>query len=69
MAPFEIVESTADVGVRVRAADLETFFEDAARGMFHIICDEPAEGWPAAHEAAHHVSAHAPEADHAELHL
>lgn len=52
MAPFEIVESTADVGVRVRAADLETFFEDAARGMFHIICDEPVEGWPAAHEAA-----------------
>lgn len=52
MAPFEIVESTADIGVRVRADDLETFFEDAARGMFHIICDEPVEGWPAAHEVA-----------------
>ena len=52
MAPYEIVEHTADVGVRVRAADLETFFEDAARGMFHIIRDEPVEGWPAGHEVA-----------------
>jgi SHS2 domain-containing protein len=52
MVPFEIVEHTADVGVHVRAADLETFFEDAARGMFHIICDEPVEGWPVSHEVA-----------------
>ena len=49
MAPFEIVEHTADAGVRITAPDLETFFADAARGMFHLISDTGVEGWPAQH--------------------
>lgn len=49
MSPFEIVEHTADVGVRVTAPDLPGLFSDAAAGMFHIICDGQVEGWDAEH--------------------
>jgi SHS2 domain-containing protein len=36
MAPFEILEHTADVGVRATGATLEETFEQAARGMCEI---------------------------------
>lgn len=49
MAPFEITEHTADVGLRVSGGTLEQLFADAARGMFHIISEEPPEGWPESH--------------------
>lgn len=34
---YEIFEHTADVGLRIRAADLDTLFADAGRGLFAII--------------------------------
>jgi SHS2 domain-containing protein len=36
MAPFEILEHTADVGVRASGVTLEETFEQAARGMCEI---------------------------------
>jgi SHS2 domain-containing protein len=36
-AMFEIVEHTADLGLRVRAPTLEALLADAARGLFQII--------------------------------
>lgn len=50
MSPYELVETTADIGIRVYAADLQSFFADAARGMYAVILDEVIEGWPASHE-------------------
>ena len=35
--PFEIFEHTADLGLRVRADDLNTLMADAARGLFSMI--------------------------------
>ena len=35
--PYETFEHTADLGLRVRADDLNTLFADAARGLFSII--------------------------------
>lgn len=34
---YETFEHTADLGLRVRAADLDTLFAEAARGLFSII--------------------------------
>lgn len=34
---FETFEHTADLGLRIRAADLPTLFVDAARGLFALI--------------------------------
>jgi SHS2 domain-containing protein len=34
---FEVFEHTADLGLRVAAADLEMLFADAARGLFSVI--------------------------------
>ena len=34
---YEVFEHTADLGLRVIAADLETLFADAARGIFSIV--------------------------------
>ncbi len=34
---YETFEHTADLGLRVRAADLDALFADAARGLFSII--------------------------------
>ena len=34
---YEVFEHTADLGLRVRAADLEMLFVDAARGLFSVI--------------------------------
>jgi SHS2 domain-containing protein len=48
MSPFELFDHTADLGLRVRAADLNTLFRDAAVGLFAMIvervpADEPGE--------------------------
>jgi SHS2 domain-containing protein len=36
---FELFDHTADLGLRVRAADLPTLFAEAARGLFAMIVD------------------------------
>jgi SHS2 domain-containing protein len=46
---YEFFEHTADLGLRVRAGDLNELFRDAARGLFAMIAeespgDEPAVG-------------------------
>lgn len=38
---YEVFEHTADLGLRVRAADLNTLFVDAARALFSTIVEEP----------------------------
>lgn len=40
---YEIFEHTADLGLRVRAADLPTLFADAGRGLFAMVVDDLAE--------------------------
>lgn len=37
---YETFEHTADVGLRVRADDLDGLFADAARGLFAILVDD-----------------------------
>jgi SHS2 domain-containing protein len=37
--PFEVFEHTADLGVRVRSADLVGLFRDAARGLFSLVVE------------------------------
>jgi len=37
---YETFEHTADLGLRVRAADLETLFGEAARGLFSMIVSD-----------------------------
>jgi len=36
---YELFEHTADLGLRVRAPDLETLFRDAATGLFAMIAE------------------------------
>ena len=36
---FELFEHTADVGLRIRAADLNGLFAEAARGLFSLIVE------------------------------
>jgi SHS2 domain-containing protein len=38
---YEHFEHTADIGIRARAAELNTLFEDAARGLFAVIVADP----------------------------
>jgi protein archease len=38
---YETFEHTADLGLRVRAADLPSLFAEAARGLFSIIVADP----------------------------
>ncbi|MCE5268162.1 MAG: archease, partial [Planctomycetaceae bacterium] len=38
---YETFEHTADVGIRVRADDLDALFVDAARALFSIIVENP----------------------------
>ena len=38
---YETFEHTADIGIRVRAADLNGLFEDAARGLFAVLMANP----------------------------
>ncbi len=40
---YEFFEHTADLGLRVRAADLKSLFEDAGRGLTSMIIDNPAD--------------------------
>jgi len=37
MRPYEVINHTADIGLKVSAQTLFELFENAARGMFHII--------------------------------
>lgn len=37
---FELFDHTADVGLRIRAADLDMLFADAARAMFSVMADD-----------------------------
>jgi SHS2 domain-containing protein len=37
---YEFFEHTADLGLRVRAADLDTVFAEAARGLFAAIVED-----------------------------
>jgi SHS2 domain-containing protein len=37
MKPFEVIEHTADIGLKVNGATLEELFENAAKGMFSVI--------------------------------
>jgi len=41
---FELFEHTADLGLRVRAPDLESLFRDAARGLFAIVVEPEPHG-------------------------
>jgi SHS2 domain-containing protein len=36
---FELIDHTADVGLRIRAADLAGLYRDAAVGLFSLIAD------------------------------
>jgi protein archease len=38
-AGFALIEHTADVGVRAWGASEEAVFEEAAKGMFSLVCD------------------------------
>ena len=38
--PYELIEHTADVGIRVKAHDLKELFRNAALAMFDIIAEE-----------------------------
>lgn len=40
-AMYETFEHTADIGLRVQAADLNHLFEDAARALFSVIVANP----------------------------
>lgn len=37
---YEVFEHTADLGLRIRAADLNSLFADAGRGMFSVIAGD-----------------------------
>jgi SHS2 domain-containing protein len=39
MTDFELIDHTADVGIRARGTTLAQVFENAARGMFSILTD------------------------------
>ncbi len=39
MKRFEILDHTADIGLVVHGKDLETLFENAGEGFFHLITD------------------------------
>jgi SHS2 domain-containing protein len=38
---YETFEHTADIGIRVRATELNGLFEDAARGLFAVLVANP----------------------------
>ena len=39
---YEFFEHTADLGLRIRAADLDTLFVEAAQALFAAIMEDPA---------------------------
>ncbi|MFA4888369.1 MAG: archease [Candidatus Omnitrophota bacterium] len=38
--PYELIEHTADIGIRVRGRDLKSLFTNAASALFEIIAEE-----------------------------
>lgn len=40
MKDYELIEHTADIGIRVKAGDLKSLFKNAALAMFDIICEK-----------------------------
>ncbi|MCI0459495.1 MAG: archease [Gemmataceae bacterium] len=38
---FEVFEHTADLGLRVRAPDLNTLFAEAAQALFSVVVEDP----------------------------
>ena len=40
MVDYEIIEHTADIGIKVEAADLKSLFKNVALAMFDIIAEE-----------------------------
>jgi SHS2 domain-containing protein len=57
---YELFEHTADIGIRARAAELNTLFEDAARGLFAVIVADSASIAPIA-EMSFQIAGHAHE--------
>jgi SHS2 domain-containing protein len=43
---FEVFEHTADLGLRIRAGDLDTLFTEAARALFSVLVENPASVQP-----------------------
>lgn len=41
---YEFFEHTADLGMRVEAADLDSLFRDSARGLYAMILEQPPAG-------------------------
>ncbi len=39
MVDYELIDHTADIGIRVRASDLRGVFKAAAKAMFHVIAE------------------------------
>ncbi|NMC20004.1 MAG: archease, partial [Thermogutta sp.] len=37
---FEVIDHTADIGLRIRAATLEGLFQEAAEGMFSLLVED-----------------------------
>ncbi|MEK6237178.1 MAG: archease [Planctomycetales bacterium] len=42
----ELFDHTADVGIRATAATLDELFSEAAKGLFSVIVENPADGQP-----------------------
>jgi SHS2 domain-containing protein len=59
MSSHEVIDHTADAGIRVEAASLPELFAEAAVGMFEIICDM--EGVGTSYEGNVRVEADSPE--------
>jgi SHS2 domain-containing protein len=57
---FTFIDHTADVGVRAWGGSEEAVFEEAAKGMFSLVCDPQTVG----SEETLSVSVEAPPADH-----
>lgn len=55
---YEVFEHTADVGLHITAPSLEELLVEAARGLFSLIIDEPAEVRP-----VQRIEIHVPGAD------
>ena len=59
MSPFEFIEHTADIGVRVSAPTMEELFQEAAAAMFAAVSSDPPSGW----NEKRSVSLEAPDAE------
>lgn len=59
-ALYEFIQHTADVGLRIEAATLESLFAEAGRGLFALIVND-AKAVPPAHSVEFRLSARAPD--------